>query len=213
MLKYMSIIFDDGPNEYMPQMVDKFMDFGFKCGFAVIGRRFNDDTLPLLKYAIDNGCQIVAHGQNHVHVEKFDNINDMEDELLLPITNLEKALGYKMNMARLPYLSYDERVLECAKKLGLPLLGQGIDGGRDWHEESLPKNIANAVINSACDGAIACLHVTKNTCKALDEILPELKKKGFDLVTPDEIFEKMGVKEIPLGIQIHNINDILEGEI
>jgi len=207
MKKYMSIVFDDGPNKIMIDIVDKFVKHDFKCGFAVIGRKINNDTISNLKYAIENGCQIVSHGQKHIHVVELSDIKDIEEEIVLPIQKVEEILGYRMNMARLPFLSCDDRVLEVCKNLKLPLLGQGIDGGRDWHEESLPKNIANAVINSACDGAIACLHVTKNTCKALDEILPVLKEKGFNLVTPDEIFEKIGIEEIPLGVQIRNVLD------
>ncbi len=213
MAKYISIIFDDGPNKYMTDMVDKFNKFCFKCGFAVMGRKINDETLPILKYAIDNGFQIVSHGQQHVHIEKLSSFEAMKEELMLPVNNVKDLLGYTMQMARLPFLSYDERVLVCAKELKLPLLGQGIDGGRDWSDDATPDGIANAVIESATDGAIACLHVSENTCKALDEILPALKKKGFDLVTPDEIFEKTGIKEILLGIQIHNVNDILKAEI
>lgn len=58
MKKYMSIVFDEGPNKIMTDIVDKFVKHDFKCGFAVIGRKINDDTLPLLKYAIDNGCKL-----------------------------------------------------------------------------------------------------------------------------------------------------------
>lgn len=78
--------------------------------------------------------QIVSHGQNHGHIEKFDDVKDIEDEILLPIQKVEEILGYRMSMAHLPFLSYDDRVLEVCKNLRLPLLGQGIDGGRDWRK-------------------------------------------------------------------------------
>ena len=49
MKKYMSIIFDDGPNEYMNAMVDKFVEHGFRCGFAIIGNLIDDETLRMLR--------------------------------------------------------------------------------------------------------------------------------------------------------------------
>ena len=205
MKKYMSIIFDDGPNEYMNSMVDKFVEHGFRCGFAIIGNLIDDETLPMLKYAIDNNCQIVSHGQIHANLAESDSMAEIEEELMLPVNTVEKQLGYKMNMARLPFLATNELVYECAEKLNLPLLGQGINGARDWDPESPTEAIAKAVIESACNGAIGCLHVRKNICKALDVILPELKAAGFCLVTPDELFEKFGVDEIPLGVQINNV--------
>lgn len=205
MKKYMTIVFDDGPNEYMNLMVDKFVEHGFSCGFAVIGNLINEETLPMLKYAIDNNCQIVSHGQAHINLKESGSIEEIEEELMLPVKTIEKQLGYKVKMARLPFLATNKTVYECAEKLNLPLLGQGIDGARDWDSESPTENIAKAVIESACNGAIGCLHVRKNTFKALDIILPELKKAGFCLVTPDELFEESGVSEIPLGVQINNV--------
>jgi len=205
MKKYMSIVFDDGPNEYMNEMVDKFVEHGFRCGFAVIGNKINNETLPMVKYAIDNNCQIVSHGQAHTNLKESESIAEIEEELIPPISTIENQLGYKIKMARLPYLAANEMVYECAERLNLPLLGQGIDGARDWDPESPTETISKAVIKSACNGAIGCLHVRKNTCKALDIILPELKKAEFCLVTPDELFEELGVDDIPLGVQINNV--------
>lgn len=205
MEKYLSIVFDDGPNEYMNEMVDKFAQYGFRCGFAVIGKQINSETLPMLKYAIDNNCQIVSHSQNHTNLKELGSVEEIEEELILPVRNIEKELGYKVNMARLPFLAANEMVFECAEKLNLPLLGQGINGARDWAAETTTETIAQEVINSACNGAIGCLHVRKNTCKALDIILPELKKAGFSLVTPNELFELLGVGEIPFKVQIGNV--------
>lgn len=203
--KYISFVFDDGPKEPLCEMVDKFVKYGFKCGFAVIGKKINNDTIFQLKYAIDNGCSIVSHGENHVHLESLTDLNEIKDELLRPIDTVEKMLGYKIKMARLPFLSCDKRVLNCAKELKLPLLGNGINSAKDWRKDALPEEIEEAVINSAKAGAIGCLHVCESTCEALDVILPRLKEKGFVMVTPEEIFEKMGIDEISLGIQINNV--------
>ena len=205
MKKYMSIIFDDAPNIYMNEMVDKFVKHGFSCGFAIVGNMINSETLPMVKYAIDNNCQIVSHGQTHANLKKAVSVAEIEQELMLPVNTIEKQLGHRIKMARLPFLSGNEMVYEYAEKMHLPLLGQGIKGGRDWDSKSPIATIAQEVIESACNGAIGCLHVRENTCKALDIILPELKRAGFCLVTPDEIFEAFGVQEIPLGVQINNV--------
>ena len=203
--KYMTIVFDDGPKKPMREMIDKFIKYGFKAGFAIMGERIDDSTESILKYAIDNGFQLSCHSQTHPRLEQLESKAEIRAELLEPIKEVEKRLNYKMTMARLPYITYNDTVLEVTKELGLTLLGHGIDGGSDWDPASTPQIISDAVLSTACDGAIACLHVTDNTNIALDTILPELKNRGYELVTPEELF-KIKNKEIPLGININNVN-------
>ncbi len=205
--KYITIVFDDGPQEPMCEIIDKFIKHGFKAGFAIIGKYINDDTVHMLKYAIDNGFQLASHSQTHPRLEHLDTAEEISSELLEPIREVEKRLNYKMTMARLPYITFNDTVLEVATELNLGLLGHGIDGGSDWDPDSTAEHIANAVLSTACDGAVACLHVTENTCKALDTILPKLKRQGFELVNPEELF-KIKNKTIPLGINVDNVNSI-----
>ena len=51
-------------------------------------------------------------------------------------------------------------------------------------------------------------HLCAKTYLALKTILPELKKRGFKLVNPDELFKIKCKTEIPVGVHIHNVNDI-----
>lgn len=207
-MKLLSLVFDDGPSYPICEIAEKIKSFGWSAGFAVIGRKINHETLSMLKYVIDNGFQVVTHAQNHVHIEKLSSREEMKYELSEPVKTVRQATGYEITMARLPFLSASEEVLSVAKELSLPLMGQGIDGGRDWDVTTPPGNIAKAVLGSVCEGAIGCLHVSVNTCSALDTILPELKARDFCLVTPEELFRRAGIPA-PLGVQIHNINDFL----
>ena len=207
--KYVSFVFDDGPNELIYDMVDKISAYGFKASFAIMGRKINDETEKQLQYAIDNGFELVSHGWEHVHLSKLNTREEMIDEIYRPIEEVKRRLGYEIKYARLPFIAYNDTVLEVMTELKLPLLGQGIDGGGDWSRESKVEDITNAILNSVSDGAIACLHVLPNTSKALDIVLPELKKKGYILVTAEELFKIKNVKNIPLGININNANQII----
>ncbi|MBO4468141.1 MAG: polysaccharide deacetylase family protein [Clostridia bacterium] len=205
-MKYLSLVFDDGPRDLMCEMTDKIRGFGWSAAFAIIGNRINDETLPMLKYVIDNGFQIVSHGQDHSDLRLVSSKDEIINELTLPIKTVKQKLNYEITMARLPFLSASGDVLEIAKDLKLPLLGQGIDGGDDWDSSVNSDRIIEAVLGSACDGAIGCLHVLGHTSEALDVILPELKKRDFHLVTPEELFVKNGITP-PLGVQINNANE------
>ena len=206
--KYITIIFDDGPREPLCEMVDKFNKYGFKGGFAVYGKNISDATEHMLRYAVDNGFTLISHSQTHCHLENLTERQDIIDELMIPIKEVENRIGYTMKMARFPYNTYNDITLDVGRELNLALLGNGMDCGADSRPETTPETIITKTLNSVCDGAIACMHVTPNTCQALDTILPELKSRGYEVVTPEELFKIKGITTIPLGIYINNVNDI-----
>lgn len=206
--KYMTIVFDDGPLPFMCEIVDLFKQYDFKAGFAVMGARINDDTEYMLKYAIDNGFQLVGHSHSHPKLETVTR-EQVILEMTEPVTDVKNRIGYDMkNWARLPHLCRDESVLQICKELNLILLGHGMKCGSDWLVDATPENIIHETLDTACDGAIACMHVKEHTCEALKTILPELKKRGFILVTPHKLFEIKDKTNIPFGVHIHNVNDI-----
>ncbi len=207
-MKYITLVFDDGPHYPICEIADKIKSFGWSAGFALIGQNINEETIPMLRYVINNGFQLVSHGQEHLHMEKIPTREEIEKEINLPIKTVKEKLDYEMTMTRLPYLSENKAALQVAKELELPVLGWGFENGKDWDPSVTPEMIAKEVLDTVSDGAVGCLHVRENTCKALDIILPELKKRDFCLVTPEELFKQKGITP-PVGVPIHNINDFL----
>lgn len=208
-MQYLTFVFDDGPYDPICRMADKIKRFGWSSAFAVIGRNISDETLPMLQYVIDNGFQVVSHGQQHVYMEELPSKEAKAEEIFLPVKTMKEKLNYDVTMVRMPFLSEDSESLQVAKELHLPVLGWGIHNASDWDTSVAPETIAEAVLGSVCDGAVGCLHVRENTCKALDIILPELKNRDFCLVTPTELFAKKGITP-PLGVPIHNVNAFLK---
>lgn len=205
---YITFIFDDGPREPMCAMVDKIASFGWSAGFAVVGNKICDETQPQLEYAVNKGFELVAHGQTHVSLASLQSKEEIVEEFIRPIIDIKSRMGYDVKTARLPYISYNDLVLETACELKLPLMGSGINGGQDWLPESTVEAITESVLGSVVDGAIACMHVTQNTCKALDVILPELKARNYELVAPTELFKIKNISPIPLGVNISNVNKL-----
>ena len=110
-MNYLALVFDDGPHDPICEMADKIKCFGWSAGFAVIGQYIKEETLPMLRYVIDNGFQIVSHGQEHLHMEKIPTREEIEKEIYLPIKTVKEKLNYEMTMTRLPYLSENSRAL------------------------------------------------------------------------------------------------------
>lgn len=204
--KYCAITFDDGPNEFTVAITNKFIEYGGKASFMVMGDRINDQTEKYLKYAIDKGFLLASHSQTHAHLE-FLSYDEAKNELTAPVKELKKRFNYSTCYARVPYIIYSNKSLKAAKDAGLILCGTDIDGGADWDPNVTPEHIAKHVLSYFADGAIACLHVTENTLKALDIILPELKNRGFEFLTVDDLL-KVKNKKAPFGINIDNVNDL-----
>lgn len=202
--KYISIIFDDGPREPMREMVDKFIKNGSRCGFAVIGNKINSSTEEVLKYAIENGFELVSHGQNHIALPELSKA-EIKAELLTPINEIENRFGYKIRSARAPFLWADEAVFEVCKELNLPLLGQGITVAHDWEDSVSAEEIYDSFIKNIYDGAIITLHVKPHTCEALDKIFAFLNKENYALLTPSDLFKVKNVNPIPFNKQITRI--------
>lgn len=206
--KYLTIVFDDGPLPFMCEIIDLFNEYDFKAGFAVMGARINDDTQYMLDYAVQNAFQLVGHSHSHPRLETVTN-EQVIKEMTEPVIDVKNRIGYDMsNIARLPNICRDENVLKICKDLKLVLLGHGMKCGQDWLPDATTENIINETLDTACDGAVACMHVREHTYNALKTILPELKKRGFNLVSPDDLFKIKGKTNIPFGVHIHNVNDI-----
>jgi peptidoglycan/xylan/chitin deacetylase (PgdA/CDA1 family) len=201
--KYISIIFDDGPRYPMREMIDKFIEYGFKCGFAIVSNRFEFEDLSVLKYAIDNGFELCSHSHSHPRITELDKETATE-EMMRPIREVEKLFGYKIKVARLPYLYINETLSQISIENNLPLMGHGIAGAPDWQEHLDPEIISNS-IKEAYDGAIVCLHVTRHTCDSLDKMLGFLKENNFVAVNPSDLFEIKKIKNIPLGVNINKV--------
>ena len=201
--QYISIIFDDGPSYPMREMIDKFIEYGFKCGFAIVSNRFAFEDLSVLKHAIDNGFELCSHSHTHPRITELTK-ESAREELLKPIIETERLFGYKIKFARLPYLYINEDLAQISIENNLPLLGHGIAGAPDW-DENTPSKLISDSIQEAYDGAIIAYHVTNTTCNSLNDMLSYLKMNNFEVVTPSELFKIKNVKEISLGVNIHKV--------
>lgn len=98
----------------------------------------------------------------------------------------EKILpDYPMKYVRPPYGRYTEDV---QKAIGLPLVLWTIDSG-DW-EAPNAENIYTALIGKIQNGDIIVFHDDNaQTVKALEKIILELKKRGFQFATVSQLYE------------------------
>ena len=184
--KYIALTFDDGPDPVNTAAVlDVLEKYHARASFFLIGENINDDTRKLAERALSLGCEIENHSLTHQYMNKISKeemISEIEktDELISSIT------GKVPRFFRPPFIEVNDLMFDTIDKYFIC----GI-GSVDWLPETTAEQIAEGVLTQAVDGAMMLLHdgwFSKATAEAVKTIVPELQKRGYELVTVEELF-------------------------
>jgi len=195
--KLCALTFDDGPDVKKTSLVlDKLEAHGVVASFFVIGQLVNDSTKPVLERIVKMGCEI------HNHSWAWDSMDSMtENEIKISIkkTNdaVKKYAGVTPKFFRPPNLATSGVMYDV---IDLPFAGGVV--GMDWAGcNTTAKDRAENVLRNMRDGAIILLHDVQPdphpTPEALDILIPELKKRGYEFVTLSELFKRKGINPGP----------------
>ena len=189
-----ALTFDDGPSESTPRILELLAVHNARATFFMCGA--NAARLPAIaRQAAEAGHEIGNHGYQH---SRFDfrarefMRADMEDAQRA----IAAAAGVTPVLFRAPYgvrwfgLGWVQRALGLTGVMWSAI-------GLDW--KLPPEKVAKRLLSAAGNGAIFCLHDGRGkvqnpdvdaTLGALAILIPELRKKGFELVTVTELLRK-----------------------
>lgn len=194
MAKYISLTFDDGPNlgddHTMNDMLDLLEKNDVVGSFFLIGNKINDKNAKVIKRAFDMGCDIENHSWTHPampELTKEEMIEEYEkcDQAIIKIT------GKKPEFFRPPYIAVNDLMHQV---IPTPFI-QG-HGCKDWEPDVSAEERIKMMEEGTKDGVLYLLHVMEgniNTLKALEYLIPKLKKEGYTLVTVPEMFRIKGI--------------------
>lgn len=194
MAKYISLTFDDGPNlgddHTMNDMLDLLEKNDVVGSFFLIGNKINDKNAKVIKRAFDMGCDIENHSWTHPampELTKEEMIEEYEkcDQAIIKIT------GKKPEFFRPPYIAVNDLMHQV---IPTPFI-QG-HGCKDWEPDVSAEERIKMLEEGTKDGVLYLLHVMEgniNTLKALEYLIPKLKKDGYTFVTVPEMFRIKGI--------------------
>ena len=194
MTKYISLTFDDGPNlgddHTMNNMLDLLKKNDVVGSFFLIGNKINDENAKVIKRAFDMGCDIENHSWTHPNMTKLTREEILDeynkcDEAIIKIT------GKKPEFFRPPYIAVNDLMHQV---IPTPFI-QG-HGCKDWELEVSAEERIKMMEEGTKDGVLYLLHVMEgniNTLKALEYLIPKLKKEGYTFVTVPEMFRIKGI--------------------
>ena len=188
--KMVALTYDDGPSIYTPRILKTLKENNSVATFFVVGNRvpMYSDTV---KKAYDMGCEIGNHTYEH---KSLPNLSETEVKRQISKTNKEvkKAIGEKPVIMRPTGGATNANVKQW---VGMPSIIWSIDT-LDWKTRNADST-KKAVLDHVKDGDIVLMHdLYSATASASETNIPELVKRGYQLVTVSELAEcRGGMKE------------------
>lgn len=187
--KSISFTFDDSPNQNKTnKILSSLEDNHFHATFFVVGNKMtkNRDLLINIK---NSGNEIGSHSYDHSNMNKMSNEEFVED--YNKVNDIYKSIfNEDIKYIRPPYGLIKDSHLNL---VNASYIMWNMDT-LDWKRRN-SNYIINYVVNNVKDGDIILFHDSYNsTVEAIEELLPILYSKGFQVMSVSELFELKGIK-------------------
>ena len=173
------LTFDDGPSPKATSFILKILkEEQIKATFFLVGQ--NIKKYPKLLYKIiDEGHTVANHSYSHVNGWTSSNATYFND-----IEKCQKFIpGNKL--FRPPYGKISPLQIRYLKKKYKIILWDVLSW--DFSSKNTPKKIKSSVLKNTVEGSIIVFHNNeksfKNVSAVLQEVIQELKQKGFSFST------------------------------
>lgn len=193
--RVIALTFDDGPDPvYTPQIAALLKQYQAKSTFFVVGNRVSQYP-EIVKALANDKHEIANHTYNHPDIRRISSGRLLE-EVQKTQETIYEATGIRPRLFRPPGGYYNQTVINTAKQAGfLVIMWSWHQDTRDWSDPGV-KKIVDKVLNNARNGDIVLFHDyggnRKQTLQALEQILPELKNRGYQFVTVSELMRGYG---------------------
>lgn len=199
-----ALTFDDGPgyNDVSDRILDVLEKYNARATFFMVGQNAKDHPKNL-KRKVELGCELGNHTWNHSDYGKNVTVSDIKK----CSEAIYEACGQYPTAFRSPGGNTTSTILKECKTENLALYYWSLDT-QDWKSRNSEK-VYNAVMNNIEDGDIVLMHeIYSSTADAVEKIVPDLIKKGYQLVTCEElVLAKTGKKPV-VGQQYITATDI-----
>lgn len=174
----------DWGNEYIGEMLKIFKDNNIRITFFPTGK-WAENNKELLELIYEEGHEIGNHGYSHLDYNTLSydrNYEEIEKAHKIIKDIIEEEPKYFAP----PSGAYNDYTIEAAKDLNYKVILWSIDT-IDWRKDSVKDVIVKRVKDKIHNSAIILMHPTKETNKALPEIIDYLFKKEYKIGTISDV--------------------------
>ena len=180
--KYVALTFDDGPSIYTKEIIDTLKKHEVSATFFILGNKVKPYQ-ELLNESLSNGNILGNHSYNHKWLIKL-NEDELNNQIIKTNEEIKLYTGFTPTLLRPTYGSVNNKV----KHLNMDIVLWTVDT-MDWKYRNVSTIVSRAT-KKLKDGDIILMHdIYKTSALAVDKIITEIKKQGFELVTIPELKE------------------------
>lgn len=180
--KEVALTFDDGPDlRYTEELLDGLKERNVHATFFVLGKQA-EKYPDIVARMQEEGHLIGNHTYSHMQLRK-SNREEFKEELKKTSEIIGSITGEELQYVRPPFGSWDK---SFESELNMFPVLWTIDP-RDWCKSDVSCIVRN-VISKVGDGDIILMHDQyDSSVKAALKIVDELKERGYEFVTVEEI--------------------------
>ncbi len=182
-----ALTFDDGPYDRVTNRIVKALTKNdSRATFFVVGNRV-ERYADTMKNAYQKGNQIATHTFDHGDLSKMKK-KQIRRELKRSFRVMKKINGENPTMLRPPYGNVNDKMRQTIQ---IPMIYWSVDT-EDWSSRNRDKVLSRC--KNIKDGDIVLMHdLYPSTAAAVEKLIPKLRRKGFQLVTVEELFYYKGI--------------------
>ncbi|WP_432355673.1 polysaccharide deacetylase family protein [Sporosarcina sp. A2] len=186
--KVVAITFDDGPHpKYTKEILDVLEKHQAKATFFALGQ--HAEKYPdLVLREFNDGHEVANHTYSH---SKFKTTKQFKQELIDTNEVIYGITGTYPKLFRPVEGNYNDRLINIAVEQNFKVvMWSWHQDTEDWKEPGVTK-IVEKILTGTKPGDVILFHdgggKRSQTVQALDEVLPELRKQGYEFVTVTEL--------------------------
>lgn len=185
-----ALTYDDGPSKDSTQRIlETLRENGGKATFFMVGSRAQKYEATI-RQMVEQGCEVANHTYDHTLMTKVDPA-ELERQLELTNQVVANAGGVTPVLMRPCGGATNDAGMGVAGAISMPAILWSIDT-LDWKTRDVDATVS-AVLDHVKDGDIILMHDLYETAALASEvIIPELVRRGYQLVTVSELASYRG---------------------
>jgi peptidoglycan-N-acetylglucosamine deacetylase len=177
------LTFDDGPGDYTKEIVDILDKNHIKGSFFWVGDNVanwmtkDPAHVDFSHYMLKDGDVIGSHTMKHTalgHKSLNEQIHLIEESTQF----VSEKIGHQVDYFRPPYGSVDKNTRKASIATKQILTYWDADS-EDWKYPNDPQKVTSNIMKEVKPGAIILMHEKSHTVLLLQQVIDELKAKGY----------------------------------
>lgn len=187
--RQIALTFDDGPHPvYTSQVLEQLGRHHIHATFFCIGKHVVQYP-HVVKELLHRGHVVGNHSFTHAATIDFHDRAKWVTEIRQTDDAIEQAMGKRSRFFRPPYGVTTPHLATAIKETGHTVIGWKVRPYDTLNRS--PEQIVRAILRKTKPGDIILLHDThERIVPVLEQLLPELKKRKFEMVTVEKLIQQ-----------------------